>query len=121
MWYEYLFSAWHAKRAARRDRDSLHDEEAQRRASADEAAAGCLLRSCSDPAPGEDFPGVGVGLGAGAAARVIRRVVQELNDIAIYLSPVVLLALCVFVHCGLLAEAMMHHCIYACLPYIEAV
>ena len=89
MWYEYLFSAWHAKTAARRDRDStcsLHDEEAQRRASTDDEAAaggGCLLRSCcmSDPAPGEDFPGAG-----GAAAQLIRRVVQELNDIAIYIS-----------------------------------
>jgi hypothetical protein len=112
MWYEYLFSAWHAKTAARRDRDSslLHDEEAQRRASTDEAAAGCLLRSCcmSDrPAPGEDFPGAGVGLGAGAAARLIRRVVQELNDIAIYIS--ITASACTM--CAALQwRSMMHHC-----------
>jgi hypothetical protein len=102
----------------------LHDEEeAQRRASTDEAAAGCLLRSCSDPAPGEDFPGVG--LGAGAAARLIRRVVQELNDMAIIsitASIACTIYMCVVVHCGLLWRSMMHHCIYvhACL-YIEAV
>jgi hypothetical protein len=67
----YLSCAWHAKRAAR-DRDSLR--EAQRRAATD-AAAGCLLRRSCSAAAGEDFPGAG-------GAR-LRRVVQELNDIAI--------------------------------------
>lgn len=95
MWYEYLFIALHAKKAAR-DCDSLIDE-AQRR------GAGCLLPSCSvsDPAPGEDFTSVGAG------ARWLRRVVQEISDIAIYVTAsvckleerrAVLLALCVLVH-----------------------
>jgi len=80
MLYVY-FCAWHAKTAAR-DGDSLSLHEAQCRAGTDAAATGgcCLLRSCcSDAAAGEDFAG-GAVAGAGGA---LRRVVQELNDIAI--------------------------------------